>query len=222
MQEEGQDLPKIVIKNHETMPAPSLAETVEQQQGKLTLREVRQFLEMGIGTLPHLEEGGKLHGSSEAENKKARIAYLKERLGLNPAEIPHPNNPEARLSERLVADVLIDTVTLCHTVNSLIQERNRLMAQDGSEQHLETIEQLNQSIQLQIDIHNAEMQLRTLKGEAMDHSIQIDGQPTTSREIGQQNGYFPARSLNLVREGYAGNIYQELETALKEKQTPSE
>lgn len=220
MQEEQSIEPP--ARTQEQLPTPSLAETIEQQQGELTLKEVRQFLEKGIRKLPPIENGGKLHGSSETENKKYnRLDYLKTNLGIEPDKIPHPLTEGKFLPERLVADVLIDTIALCHTVNALFEERERLMSLDDSEKDLKAIEQLNASIQLQIDIHNTEMQLRLLKGQALDQEIQFQGRTTNIREIGQQQGYFPARSLNPMREGYAENIYQALETALMQKQKPN-
>lgn len=197
----------------------SLSEIVENHQGILTLNEVNRLLELGVDALPPVEGGGKLHGSSEAENKNFRLNYIRENLGIEPDKIPHPINEGKFLPERLVADVLVDTVALCHTIDALQKAITNL---GNSETNQVTIAELEKSIKLQLDIHNKETELRLLKGQALDHKILFDNKIITSRKIGQKHGYYPARNTDLERAGYLKNIYEALETALQTSQKPEE
>lgn len=164
--------------------------------GFLTIDNIHQFLEAGVKDLPPIEGGGQLHNSSETKNKEARILYLKTTLGINPAEIPDPTKPNEFLSERLVTDVLIDTIALCHTIQALL---DITPAPNNVDTH----------ISLNLAIYNAVNQVRSLKGE-LDLDIKMGDTSVSSRKFGQDHGYYPDRSTNATRAGQFTVIFDKL------------
>lgn len=194
----------------------SLAEVIETRQGSLSIVEVETLLEKGIHNLPKIEGGGKLHGSSEAKNKQLRIEYLENNLNLKASEIPHPSLEGKQLPERLVSDVLVDTISLCQTADSLLQIINRQTdKQKISDAENREKTQARQALQLNLSIYNSQMNLRRLKGKSLETDLSIENQATTVRKHGQEHGFFPARSLNLIRPGYVQAIFSRFEQALE-------
>ena len=66
------------------------------------------MLDLGVGKLPPLEEGTLAHHGPEKANLAARVEYLKQTLGIDASQIPHPLKENKMLPKRLVADVLVE------------------------------------------------------------------------------------------------------------------
>lgn len=178
---------------------PSELSTPEQIETtkEITLKHVIDCLELGMKHLPSIEIGTKFHGGSERKNREARIKYLKDNLDIEADTIPHPLKSGKTLPSRLVADVLLDFITLSQTINTLPQDDDP---------------------QLFIDLFNSLTKFRQEKGSLIDINT---SKGETYRTHGLENQYSPGRSDNLIRNGYLKNIFEALEKALKKKYPPS-
>lgn len=173
---------------------PKLSRLERIEQSGLTVEDVEYLLDQGVKDLPLLETGTLLHGSNEAKNRKARIEYLKDALGIEADKIPNPTDPEKMLQARLVSDVLVDLITLCQTVKDV--------PKDTDSQPL-------------IDVFNAMLNFRVAKGKLIELKL-ADGK-TSLRKFGLTKHYSPGRSDNPTRPGYFTEILETLETALENK-----
>jgi len=167
---------------------PSMRIERIEETGELTKEDVRFFIELGIAKLPRAEKGTKLVPGGERVNKKYRIEYIKDSLGIDIDKLPGP------ISKRLVADVIFDLITMCQTI---VHE-------------LET----GESPGLFIEIFNDTMRLRRRKGEAKLKKLKSGKK---AKGAGLEWQYSPCRSDNPTLPGEYSAILQEVYMALERK-----
>ena len=156
---------------------------------RLSLPDVLYFAEvLGAGSLPKMEGGTKKTSGSEIANLDARIAYLQNNLGIDLFTYPKP---------RLMADVMIDLITLCQVTTHELQPREI-------------------SLEL-LDTFNLLMRFRHAKGQLMDTTLQSG---KTLRQAGLDWNYSPGRSDNPLKPGAYKSILELLESALLAKSAP--
>ncbi|OGY16929.1 MAG: hypothetical protein A2785_02220 [Candidatus Chisholmbacteria bacterium RIFCSPHIGHO2_01_FULL_49_18] len=173
---------------------PKFSRSERIEQSGFTAEDVDYFLELGVKQLPPIEGGTIRHEGTENQNQETRTEYLSQTLGIHAAEIPNPIKPEKMLSERLVSDVLVDVITLCHTVRD---------APEGTDPSP------------WIATYNKLMEFRAAKGNLMDTSLP-DG-ATSHRDFGLKHNFSPGRSENPMRPGYYKAILEALEEGLARK-----
>jgi len=173
---------------------PKFSRSERIEQSGFTAEDVDYFLELGVKQLPPIEGGTMRKEGTESQNQETRTEYLSQTLGIHAAEIPNPIKPEKMLSERLVSDVLVDVITLCHTV------RNAPEGTDPTPW---------------IDTYNKLMELRIAKGKLSETTLS-DGK-TSHRDFGLKYNFSPGRSENPMRPGYYKAILEALEDGLTRK-----
>ena len=173
---------------------PVLSRSERIEQSGITLEDVNYYRELAVDRLPPIEGGTMIRDGSERSNRMTRIAYLKDQLGINCAEVPNPVSPGKMLPERLVSDVLVDLVTLCHIVRN---------APEGTD------------AQPWIKLFNSLLQFRRDKGHTIETRLP-DGE-TSHYDFAVKHNYSPGRSENPVRPGYCAQILTSFESALKAK-----
>ncbi len=177
------------MNSEESEPQLSRIERIEQNG--LTSEDVQDFLELGIRNLPPLEGGTMKDQGGERQNLKTRIKYLEENLGIKAAEIPNPLVEDKNLSPRLVSDVLVDLITLCHSVDTLPEKSDPLPL---------------------VEVFNSSLAFRKAKGRLIEEKLP-NGK--SYRQHGLNHNFSPGRSDNPLRPGYLKTIFKTLEESLK-------